>query len=704
MKGQQLFHSFLPGITVALLTAQSGSAEGVQINKLLFNATPNFSTYTSISKSIRNNAKKIFHIHINKYSDLNPVFNNGITAVRIEPLMSIGFQPNEPKKNEFIVRNTSSQYENKAYNLTYKSFAPRHLLVHIPPVKSNTKKGFLLLEQRKIQNLIFKQAERVTPFGQKLSSQKLKTYRLDSSNHIKATTQETIISNGFQPIIGLHSCLEPKENTPVALFINSSNGHKCTTLTNSNPKLAQIELLEVNTTEQPATITSPQIPNYLNPNPNLLQFPTKPEEVKVRGVQPITLEEALELARRNNRDLQVALLRLKRFKGGLLEAKSALYPSLSIQTQVTRQQSSGNQLNDKVQSKAEKNLPPQSAVPSRDPINTNLQGQAQLTYDLYTSGARSSTIKVADYQVKSIQLDIKRILEEIHLNVASEYYNLQQRDENVRIAQSAVKNAQASLKDAKALEQAGVGTRFEVLRSQVNLANTKQNLISALSKQKIARNSMVNRLGIAQTVVIIAADEVKLAGLWNMSLEESIIKAFANRPELRQNLIQRNISKQKRKQALSVLKPKISLLANYDLLDQFDDGIGITDGYSVGLQATMTLFDGGKAKAQASQAKTNMAIAETKFAQQRNQIRFEVEQAHSNLRSNLENLKTANTALDQAKEALRLARLRFQAGVGTQTDVIAAESDLTRSEGNRVRAILNYNRSLINLQRFVVYR
>jgi OMF family outer membrane factor len=189
-----------------------------------------------------------------------------------------------------------------------------------------------------------------------------------------------------------------------------------------------------------------------------------------------------------------------------------------------------------------------------------------------------------------------------------------------------------------------------------------------------------------------------------MSLEESIIKAFTNRPELRQNLIQRNINKQKKKQALSVLRPKISLIANYDLLDQFDDGIGITDGYSVGLQATMTLFDGGKSKAQASQAETNMAIAETQFAQQRNQIRFEVEQAHSNLKSNLENLKTANTALDQAKEALRLARLRFQAGVGTQTDVIAAESDLTRSEGNRVRAILDYNRSLINLQRFVIYR
>ncbi|NRB09737.1 MAG: TolC family protein, partial [Richelia sp.] len=382
----------------------------------------------------------------------------------------------------------------------------------------------------------------------------------------------------------------------------------------------------------------------------------------------------------------------------------ALYPNFGVQTQVNRQQSSSSQLSDEVQSRAEEGLPPELRSPSRDPVTTNFTAQAQLTYDLYTSGRRSSTIKIAEERVKSSQFDVERISEEIRLSVATEYYNLQQRDEEARIAESAVKNAEASLKDAQALEQAGVGTRFDVLRSQVNLANAQQDLTSAISNQKIARSTLANRLSLPQTVAISAADQVKLAGLWNSSLEESIVKAFANRPELQQNLIQRNISKQERRQALSALRPQISLVANYDLLDQFEDRIGVTDGYSIGLRATMILFDGGAAKAQAFQAKTNMAFAETQFAQQRNQIRFEVEQAYSNLKSSLDNVQTANAALDQAKEALRLARLRFQAGVGTQTDVIAAESDLTRSEGNRVRAILDYNRSLANLQRFVTSR
>jgi Outer membrane protein len=71
------------------------------------------------------------------------------------------------------------------------------------------------------------------------------------------------------------------------------------------------------------------------------------------------------------------------------------------------------------------------------------------------------------------------------------------------------------------------------------------------------------------------------------------------------------------------------------------------------------------------------------------------------LNANAENIQTASFALEQAQESLRLARLRFQAGVGTQSDVITQQTELTRARGNRLRAILDYNRALASLQRAV---
>ncbi|MEH2280945.1 MAG: TolC family protein [Nostoc sp.] len=430
--------------------------------------------------------------------------------------------------------------------------------------------------------------------------------------------------------------------------------------------------------------SSVQVPDRLNPNPNPLQFPTKPEEVKIQATVPISLAQALELARRNNRDLQVAILQLERSRSSLRESQAALFPTLGLNSSVTN---NGN-----------------GFTRSSSQSSTSFNGSAQLNYNLYTSGNRQATIRAAEEQLRVDELNVESQSLTIGLNATTQYYDLQQADQQVRINQSAVANAQASLRDTQAREQAGVGTRFDVLQAQVNLANAQQQLTNAISQQQIARRQLATLLSLSQSVDISASDPVQLAGLWSQTVEQSIVQAFQNRPELQQYLGQRNISEQQRRQALSQLGPQISLVGNYNLLDRYNDGVSITDGYSAGIQGNLTLFDGGAARARAAQSRANIAIAETQFATQRDQIRFDVEQYYSQLQANLNNVQTSSVALNQAREALNLARLRFQAGVGTQTEVIDAENDLTRAEGNRVAAILDYNRALANLQRSVTSR
>ncbi|MDZ8186588.1 MAG: TolC family protein [Nostoc sp. ChiSLP02] len=427
--------------------------------------------------------------------------------------------------------------------------------------------------------------------------------------------------------------------------------------------------------------SSLQVPDSLNPNPNPLQFPTKPEEVKIQQTVPISLTQALELAQRNNQDLQIAILELERSRAAVRESQAVLFPNLGINGNLSN---SGNGFSR-----------------NSSQASTSFNGSAQLNYDLYTSGNRQATIRAAEEQLRIDELDVQSRALEIQLNATTQYYDLQQADQQVRINQSAVNNAEASLRDTQARENAGVGTGFDVLQAQVNLANAQQELTNALSQQLIARRQLATLLSLAQSVNITASDPVQLAGLWQPTLEETIVQAFQNRPELQQQLAQRNIYEQQRRQALSQLGPQISLAANYNLLDRYNDGASIADGYSVGLQANLNLFDGGAARARAAQSKSNIAIAEVQFASQRDQIRFNVEQYYSQLQANLNNVQASSVALNQATEALNLARLRFQAGVGTQTEVIAAENDLTRAEGNRVTAILDYNRALANLQRSV---
>lgn len=465
-------------------------------------------------------------------------------------------------------------------------------------------------------------------------------------------------------------------------------------------------------------------PEYLNPPSNPLYFPTKPSEVKLQGIQPITLQQAIELAKRNNRDYQVAELQSKQAKAALREAQAENFPTLTIggslidSSRTATGELSKDAVEEPIRSAAfrrgvasgelgnlieaqqriqRRDLTLQSNDP--DKPRTAFSMNATLAYDLFTSGGRPARIRAAERLAKAAELGVEITLHQLELDVTGDYYDLQAADEDVRINQAAVRNAQISLRDTQALERAGLGTRFDVLRSQVQLADAQQTLTNARANQQTSRRQLARRLSVPAGIDLAAADVVDVAGQWTLPLEESIVLALKNRAELEQLLVRREASNQQRKAALAALGPTITLSAQYSILDSFSDQFGMADGYNFNVGLQWRPFDGGQARARAAQQEADMAISETRFADQRSQIQFEVERAYANLRSSFENIGTTTQALEQAKEALRLARLRFQAGVGTQTDVINAETDLTRSEGNRVRAILGYNRALAQLKR-----
>lgn len=727
MKGQQLFYSFLPGLTAAVLTTGPAWADTVKLTGVQLASSPSVLTSTSgqdlavdtMNTQLPNGADVSVPTLVPAFGftklSLKPLRNNsipvlitGTTGVPIEQVIK------KDKGRFFSLTPTS----NPSQQLDVSRSAQNH------QKNSNSDPNRQKLKSVVVPNYSSKPHSVQKQILSLSSLQPSVVQQVNTVNQLQTFLQASTTGAGAAKLLSAQRCPQElgksKTGSSASLLLNPST---CLGQNAAGERVAQSntqtpagsvppQIVPGTVTPAPSGSVPPQtvpgkaisapsdsvqIPNNLIPSSNPLLFPTKSEEVRLQGNQPITLAQALELARRNNHDLHVSILQLERSRAAVREAQAALLPSLGISSDITRGQSASGQLQDELSRK-------QGFRSNTDKPSTAFNGQAQLTYNLYTSGNRQATIRQAEEQERSEELAVETQFETIRLNVATDYYNLQQTDEQVRIAQSAVQNSEASLRDAEALERAGVGTRFDVLRSQVNLANSQQDLTNARSQQAIARRQLATRISLPQGINISAADPVQLAGLWNPTLEQSIVLAFQNRSELQQQLAQRNIGEQQRRQALSSLGPQVSLVASYSLLDQFNDNVSVTDGYSVGVRASLNLYDGGAAVARANQAKANIAIAETQFAEQRNQIRFQVEQAYSTQQSNLENVQTSNTALEQAREALRLARLRFQAGVGTQTDVINSENDLTRAEGNRVTAILNYNRALAQLQRSVTLR
>ena len=75
-----------------------------------------------------------------------------------------------------------------------------------------------------------------------------------------------------------------------------------------------------------------------------------------------------------------------------------------------------------------------------------------------------------------------------------------------------------------------------------------------------------------------------------------------------------------------------------------------------------------------------------------------MQQAYLNLRSAEQTIQSTQTAVHQGQENFRIATLRYRAGVGTNLDVLDAETKLTESRNNYVDALYNYNVSISALE------
>ncbi len=509
------------------------------------------------------------------------------------------------------------------------------------------------------------------------------------------------------------------------------------------------------------------------PRTDALAVPQQPSAVAIGQVLNLELSTAIRYAFDLNPDLQVSKLQLQRSCEQLRQAKSANFPTLSlnssfsrtdggtfsprnrtygtnpgsqaqIQQQIQQEQSTAQQeLQQQIstlQSRFQQTptqiqsstlqqqitqlqqrvslttlstpvditpftpssvvLPLRSSTASAGGIGGYFNGSLNLSHSIFTGGRRSASIQLAERQVETSALSVQLQFQRLRRAVTNRYIDLQQTQSLIGIANSAIVSDQETLRTSQLGEQAGTQTRFEVLQAAVTLADAQQNLTQAKALYTIARRQLVQQIGLPETIDVTLPETVRAekAGAWSPSLEETIILALNNRVELTQTLLRRQITELQKRITRSQKQPQLQGFASLNLADDLEDRVLGAYGYRVGVQATFDLFDGGAVRAELRRLDQVIRENDQLFNQLKESIRFEVEQAYFSLQTSATNIETSNQALVQAQEALRLAQLRFRAGVGTTLEVTRAQADLTQAQGNQVAAVLTYNRALATLE------
>ncbi len=473
----------------------------------------------------------------------------------------------------------------------------------------------------------------------------------------------------------------------------------------------------------PAATTLPEDLELLK-SPDNLALPDLPSQVTIRELRPLTLAEVERLVEVNNPSLKAAASQVQQAKSAVRAAIAAWYPTVNLTANGLPQYLEGEQF----RSNTNDSINPLTGEPfdENNPLsnseNNQLSNRGPFTYSKRWSATFSAQVnwKLIDParvpQIAAARDNFEKAsdayliaLRELRLSASRNYFQLQRQDEQVRIGQQSVRASLVSLQQASARYQAGVATKLEVLEAQTQLSRDRLVLTNGLADQARARRDLAALLDLPQDVTPTAANPARVIGIWQPSLQESIIAAYAFREELDQFILDISINNSNANAALAAVQPVVSIFNRFDTTrnqgQSNQSGSIDMDVYSwnysnaVGLNATWAIFDGGRARAQYRQNKQRAEESKFNFASERDRIRSEVEGSFYDLRRASQNIHTAASEVLSTAESLRLARLRFQAGVTTQREVVDTQRDLTRAEVNYANAVTDYNVSIAELRR-----
>ena len=323
--------------------------------------------------------------------------------------------------------------------------------------------------------------------------------------------------------------------------------------------------------------------------------------------------------------------------------------------------------------------------------------RAAISFPLYTGGRIENNIEAAELGRDAADLTLEATRQAIKQQTTSAYFQILQFRNLIQVNKEAVDTLQAHLDNVNAQYRVGTVAKSDVLRSQVELANQQQALVNAQNNYDVAVATFNNVVGLPTDTIVDAKEDLSYTK-YDISLPRCTEYALIHRPD--GIAMERAWKKAEAtmKAAKAGYRPQLNaavtrswtgdepVSTNLGGINNYNN-----DGTAGTLQMSWNIFDNNVTEAQVQQAKASMRKAEQKLYETQETIQLDVRKAYLNLLAAEQNIHTTKVAVDQAQEDYKIAQVRYSAGVGTNLDVMDAESKLIQTQTTYITALYNYN-------------
>lgn len=410
----------------------------------------------------------------------------------------------------------------------------------------------------------------------------------------------------------------------------------------------------------------------------------------------LTMDEAIDLALKNNKEVEASKIGIEKAEAQVLEAIGNALPTLSL--------SAVYQRNIQVPVFFIPNFqdPSQGLSPVRIGLNNQYNVGFQASQILFNSAVFTGigASKIYEHAAKE---QANAVIAKVITDTKKSFYMALLAREFASIARASLKNGEENLATIKLLFKEGLVAEFDAIRAEVGVENIRPFLTQAEAGYKNAVSALQTQMGVG------LADEYEPVGSFDTTLpdipaeDEAMLRAAKENFDVRALELQEKVMDEFVTIYRSDYYPTLALYgnwANQGQSDTFGDFVSATSS-AVGLNFSINLFNGMKSQAKVEQAQADRNTVSVQVRQVRDGIRLQVRAVLNNIASAKQRINAQQRTVEQAQRGYDIALIRYREGTGSLLEINDADLALSQARNNKIQALHDFYAAKADLDRLL---
>ena len=419
---------------------------------------------------------------------------------------------------------------------------------------------------------------------------------------------------------------------------------------------------------------------------------------QVQQPSPLTLQQAVSISLEKNPERKAAMADTKAASADVKEARSFLLPHATLSETATIGNDPvyvfGSKLRQQRFTTADFAL---NVLNTPAPFG-NFATRVGGTWNLFDSFGSWRAVTRAERVKDAVGHQLERTDQEIIFRVVDSYYGMLLAKKQLEVAEQSMKTAQAILDRSKDRFESGVVVESDYLSAQVRLATRKQELIRAQNDLALARAQLSTSMGLSAETAVDPIEVLAEKILPATSLDDLEKQAVDRRPDLNRVRSEEAAQQQSVSIAKSSFGPRVNAFGGWEADNPTLLAGGGGNNWLAGVEIQFDLFEGGAKRAQLSHERALEEKASAVKEMATDAIRLEVRRAYYDVDAARQQVDVARATIAEAQESLRINQDRYDSGLSTISDLLAAEEAARRSQTDYWEALYRYHTGYANLE------